>query len=556
MAALLLDLPAEPTAQDEHQIRITLGAIAAQVELEQIQAQFSQEEDRLKYDGSTASSSGLNSLSGDVRNGASQSGGASTDSTSLLSEVERTLEEWRINDEAWERSRFGSESSSESDDDDNSDPDRPKLSHKAESATIRPSNDPFDFLVSMFPNVSFASIGDKLASGQDLDAIMDELMTEDFIKHDELELTPKKAAPAVTKKQARKGPKDAFVVSLTDVLHRPPSPNLNHRKDAGSGSQASAFANAPSSGNHWAAVDSRSGHLASLTHVTTARVTSLLHVNGNSPARALAALLNQLRSERPRPKGPDDQVDQLRAIMPGLSTERYQLLLSATEDDISDAMDLQAFIGQTEVDGGAPLAKAELIADPQLGKSVVVQHQKRTGPGSALYDHVVRSPVAGTVALPTVLLGQAPKGHAYNPEAYSHAECTAFAQEYLAKVSIRIAQSSEHVPFLMTDSLLFLFRSATRSTAQPRPSSSAATTRTRRASPSTTPRPGASTTRASGRGKPAPPAPSSASAASTTRARSTSTTSPSTTPCRRCATRATRGGTRARAGRQRCRCGS
>ncbi len=558
LAALLLDLPPEPSAQDEQQIRITLGAIAAQVELEQIQAQFSQEEDRLKYDGSTASSSGLNSLAGDVRSGTpSRSGGNSTDSTSLLSEVERTLEEWRINDEAWERSRFGSEPSSGSDDDHQDGDHRPTLSPaNSDPAPIR-SEDPFDFLVSMFPKVSFATIGDKLASGLDLEGIMDELMTEDFIKNDHQETTPKKAAPPVKKHQKRKGPKDAFVVSLTDVLHRAPSPNLNHRKTGAVSPvspQAAAWSNAPASSNHWAATDSRSGHLASLTHVTTARVTSLLHANGNSQARALAALLNVLRTERPRPQGPDDQVEHLKLLMPGLSTDRYQLLLSATEGDVSDAMDLQDFIRDTEVGGGAPLARAELIAEPQLGKSVQVQHQKKTGPGSALYDHAARATVAGTTALPTLVVGKAPSGHDYNPEAYSSEECRLFAQEYLAKVSHRFGRGPFPTPALSLTHLSV--RSATRCTRPPRASSRAATTPTSAARPSPRPSAGASSTCASAPGRPAPRAPSSASGACTTRARSTCTTSPCTTRSARCATRATRGGARARRARRRCRCGS
>ena len=443
MAALLLDLPPEPTAQDEHQIRITLRAIAAQVELEQIQAQFGQEEDIITYQHSTASSSGLNSLLGHTRLGIhtnNSSAGYLTDSTSLLSEVEQALEDWRINDEQWEQSRFGSEPSEASDDGlagTNSPPHSPSHEPSPPPAPSRRSDDPFDFLVSMFPRVPSALLGNKLASGQDLEAILDELMTEEFIAQDgDIATTPKKPTAQVKKKQPRKGPKDAFVVSLTDVLHRAPSPNLNHRKDtaaAGPGSShASAWANAPSASNHWAAADSRSGHLASLTHVTTARVTSLLHVNNNSPARALAALLNQLRVERPRPGGPDSQLDQLRLIMPGLSTERYQLLLSATEDDISDAMDLQTFIGQTEYDGGAPLAKAELIADVQLGKSVQV-HQKPTGSGNALHDHSSRSAIVPTVVLPSAMIGVAPRGHDFNPEAYSSAECAAFASEYLTK---------------------------------------------------------------------------------------------------------------------------
>lgn len=360
-----------------------------------------------------------------------------------------------VEDEAWERSRFAGSSTSSSPRAIAS-PNRDQVplppasppTQPAATARANQADDPFAFLASIFSKVPYSTFERKLNAGFAVSAIVEELLTEELLAAEAANPSSQSSAssstsssPAPFVKYQPKKPKNGYTVSLTDVLQRPGSSGLNNgHGSSGSRSRDSspardAWTQASSSTNQWAAFDSRSAHLAQLCHVKPTRVASLLHTCAGSPAKALTTLLNQLRQERAQAATSSSLLSQLRAILPGVGTDRLQTLLAAADGDLSDALDLERFIAETELDevGGAPLVKVDMIRDKSAnGGSAVYHHQKRYLPG--LSDQASPSArAAGAMARARA----SEHGGAFDERSYSSEDCLNIARDYLEKVSCR-----------------------------------------------------------------------------------------------------------------------
>lgn len=245
----------------------------------------------------------------------------------------------------------------------------------------------------------------------------------------------------------------AIVLSLTDVLHRPkPS------------SPSMAAATLPNDGppNRWVTLDSTTGYLAALMHIPPGRVTSAYHRFDSSLPLAIESLLNNLEAERPFDSLPDADrlLSELATVLPDHSMAGLVRLLSATEGDASDAMDLKVKLEEIAREEGSPLLNG-LFGFGGGGdkRRVAVVHSNSTLEPILPTPLLVATPggwvkVANVAARPTSTLSStisarkrsnAPRGTAsFSSEHSSSLDCQAHALIYLEKRNEAFRSAAKH----------------------------------------------------------------------------------------------------------------
>lgn len=266
-------------------------------------------------------------------------------------------------------------------------------------------DDPILFLSSVFPSKSNTVLQDRFALASDLETLVEELMNEDYIassssssntdyssdysSESSSSTSTSTSAPtpisSLTKQQRRRlkaSTKASSTISLTDVLHRlpPPAPPPLVSKLT-----TTPLSSAPKSrDNTWVTMDSTSSYLAALLRIQPGRITSLYHRENCSLTLTVSALLTSLISERPFSALPSTALPSLRVVLPFLPREQLELLLSATEGDVSDSIDLQSFLEALEAREGTLIQNGLLGfgASRSQGGAEVDHGKKRlmTGP--------------------------------------------------------------------------------------------------------------------------------------------------------------------------------
>ncbi|GAA5841929.1 hypothetical protein JCM9279_003157 [Rhodotorula babjevae] len=314
------------------------------------------------------------------------------------------------------------------------------------------SDDPLAFLASVFPHIDLAQLEAKIAEVKeleptedglaaqpaDLERLIEDLLSQDLITslaEADADAAAAENAPApdpdglasMDRQQRRRvkvANKAAQSLSLTTTPHISYAKAATHRPQG----SLSALADAPLSTNAWASISSQASFLAAAMHLSVARITSTYHAHGSSLARTVAVLLVQLARERPFEQlaGGVARKNELRLIVPAAkaSDDHLEALLSATEGDLSDALDLLGFVADLEKAVGAPLPLSALISRP--------------GAGSALAATTTTPDGFTVVSTPTCTPSVRPAGAAHAAAAagddrYTHEQCHALALEYLAK---------------------------------------------------------------------------------------------------------------------------
>lgn len=252
------------------------------------------------------------------------------------------------------------------------------------AATI--AEDPVAFLSAVFPKVSTATLASRLREeGSSLETLLEILLNEDYIAATTLnrahyeevgDVGGKRNAEGTTRLQRKKEKsvlKASKVLSLTDVLHRPTPRSAS---PSGWGSVISK----PDS-NRWVTLDSTANYLATLLHISPGRVTSYYHRYDSSLPLAINALLDALQLERPFISllHSDEIYSTLASILSSSPPTVLYRLLSATDGDVSDALDLQVKLIEMEKEQGNLLSNG-LIGFGAGGDSrrVVVVHEEST----------------------------------------------------------------------------------------------------------------------------------------------------------------------------------
>lgn len=277
-------------------------------------------------------------------------------STDVISseEVDRLFEAWTIEEAQWMGSSEGSAT------DESSLMDRLDLTAEGTNSNF---DDSVNFLSSVFPKLRRSTLFSRVEETPDLETLMELLLNEEFISATEntfpdapafnfadfeMETGMKEmgiaAGGGAARKKARKREKTALkasqVLSLTDVLHRSPVPS------PAIASLTAILPNvfhAPSDTNRWINMDSTSSYLALLLHIPPGRITSAYHRMDSNLPLAIDSLLTTLENERPFIEIPDHErlLTELSIVLPTHSLSGLMRLLSATEGDPSDALDLK-----------------------------------------------------------------------------------------------------------------------------------------------------------------------------------------------------------------------
>lgn len=160
----------------------------------------------------------------------------------------------------------------------------------------------------------------------------------------------------------------------------------------------------------------------------------MYHQSSSSIARTLSKLLDRLIRERPFSALPeaDSLKLQLALILPGVNGQKLEMLLSATNGDLSDALDLNTSIAEIERTEGR-LTWTELIAPgspppPPPSSSTASAPHTSTSSTAEVLRH--RPDAVTTVARA--------------PETYSHADCVAFEQEFLERRNDAMRSAARH----------------------------------------------------------------------------------------------------------------
>ncbi|GAA6064558.1 hypothetical protein JCM10212_006204 [Sporobolomyces blumeae] len=326
-------------------------------------------------------------------------------------------------------------------------------------------DDPLAFLASVFPDVDISVLESKIASARaqsstsaplpvhDLESLIEDLLSQDLItslidddSHAAQLANPPpdfaaEARAALSKTQKRRLKQAQKAKNSFSLTSTPTTPSGNETDPialaGGEGASASALFSAPSTSNAWASATSHASYLSSLLHVPTTRISSLYYQNSASLPLTLAVLMKQLSAERPFDSLPfsSELKDQFRLVLPRTtSDDEIKVLLSATNGDLSDAIDLKRFVADLENAQGKVLAYNEMVMPFDPAASVVAgdgagRHARNgsadsTGSFTQVLTH--RGAPLGTPsssAPPTN-----PAGRPYTAE-----ECYAMSSEYLEK---------------------------------------------------------------------------------------------------------------------------
>ncbi|KDE06368.1 hypothetical protein MVLG_03276 [Microbotryum lychnidis-dioicae p1A1 Lamole] len=412
--ALLLDLPSTPSQDEIKAIKSTLSSLASDAE---IQSTPDHEDDG--RDGTGVSTTTTTTTT--------------SDTTSTLAEdldLGKTLEVWSLN---------GDESST-------TQGTTPSNRSDSERSSYRP-DDPLAFLSSVFPNESIELLQQHLESSSgDVEIVVDELLSSGLLKEAQREETPLPPptlnSPVVSKQQRKRikaAQKASSTLSLTSTPHLPPhSPALS----------AASYDSTPSSPiiaarpieNRWASISSHASNLATLLHVSESRIVSTYHKSSSSLPLTLARLLHALTAERPfdslsnkEEQSPIDLRDSLGVVLPHLTEERLEMLLSSTEGDVADAMDLEATIQEIENSQGR-LVWSEIL---QLDSTEPSQFTT-TGPTfSSTSSTTTASPI-------TVVPNPRTQPVVQRKERHTFTECSALELEYLHKRNLALRSAATH----------------------------------------------------------------------------------------------------------------
>ncbi|KAK4335521.1 Smr domain containing protein [Rhodotorula toruloides] len=323
-------------------------------------------------------------------------------------------------------------------------------------------DDPLAFLASVFPHIDLAQLEAKIqevskpaaagggvaARPADLETLIEDLLSQDLITsltEADAEAAAKAAAPAdpdgiaeMNRQQKRKvkaAQKASNSYSLTST------PHVSYAAAATAATQPpsmSALASAPSSANAWVSITSQTSLLSTLLHIPAARITSLYYKQSSSLPHTVSVLLSQLSRERPFETLPNnfELRAQLRLIIPPsrANDDVLEMLLSATEGDLSDALDLHHFLRDLESDLGKNLTLISMLsADAPESSVTPLATLSGSSDGFTTVTSLRRSPT-----LPRASLHPAPdRSHSYN-------DCAALALEYLEKRNEAFRTAARH----------------------------------------------------------------------------------------------------------------
>ncbi|GAA5874653.1 hypothetical protein JCM3774_004774 [Rhodotorula dairenensis] len=339
-------------------------------------------------------------------------------------------------------------------------------------------DDPLAFLASVFPHIELAQLEAKINEASaanassdatatasaaaprpgDLEALIEDLLSQDLITsltEADAEAAAAANAPApdpdrfadLSKQQKRRvkaAHKAANSYSLTSTPHvsYASAAAAVRAGDPGSGAAAavaavSTLAAAPNGANAWVSFSSQASLLATLLHLPPNRITSTYYQQHSSLTLTISHLLTQLAREREF-----DQLAnalelraQLRLIVPPsrASDNDLEVLLSATEGDLSDALDLHHFIRDVEALVGTNLTLSSLVARdlPTEGSTAAGGGGRGADftlvPSTAARRRATANSSSSLLASATAAGGQGADGR------YSYEDCASLALDYLVK---------------------------------------------------------------------------------------------------------------------------
>lgn len=344
-------------------------------------------------------------------------------------------------------------------------------------------DDPLAFLASVFPHIELAQLEAKIKEASsatadpssasdvetttttttttmaatkpgDLEALIEDLLSQDLITsltEADAEAAAAANAPApdpdrfadLSKQQKRRikaAHKAANSYSLTSTRQQQQS-YASAARGAEDGTVASALAAAPSGANAWVSFSSQASLLATLLHIPPTRVTSMYYQQSSSLPQTISVLLTQLATERDFATQIPNALElraQLRLIVPPnrASDDDLEVLLSATEGDLSDALDLHHFVREVETSMGTNLTLSSLVAARDSSSTDVVGANSGGAGGFTL----VPSAAAAARRRATTANNNSNHHHhllasasAPTVDRYSYEDCASLALEYLVK---------------------------------------------------------------------------------------------------------------------------
>ncbi|GAA5920071.1 hypothetical protein JCM6882_005922 [Rhodosporidiobolus microsporus] len=299
-------------------------------------------------------------------------------------------------------------------------------------------DDPLAFLASVFPDMDLAVLEKKLATTPyadgtpappvDLEQLVEELLSEDLITslmEDDAKAASDAAAGSLSmaqrlgkqeKRRVKAAQKANNSFSLTSTPHLAhPSAAAASSTAASSDLSTSALFTASATSNAWASISSHASYLSTLLRIPASRITSTYYQNSSSLPATLSVLLTQLAHDRPFSSlaSSASLKAQLSALLPspaldlsrsaGAKEDELEALLCATEGDVSDALDLHAFVADVQRSMGKNLAWSVLVARdaPAAGSAEVGKHTGGGGDGfTTVSNGRRRSPDLARGALP------------------------------------------------------------------------------------------------------------------------------------------------------------
>ncbi|ORY69417.1 hypothetical protein BCR35DRAFT_326384 [Leucosporidium creatinivorum] len=436
LSALLLDFPDPPSTEDEWLLRATLKSLSADVDAEE----------RVEFEDPTAEGRGSDVVSGsnegsrNARSKGTEGTGGTADRSA--SELGSALEVWSLGGgeddgerrEGGEARRFwqGSTTSAES-----TSP-TPPIDYERQEVP----DDPLAFLANVFPDLPLGTLEARLSvegASNDLEGIVDDLLSQAFITSITSEESdvptsttpapPKTKAEKLARRRAKAALKASTTLSLTSTPHLLPPSQTSATVPPSNDLLTPAIALAAPTTNRWASLSSHSTNLSTLLHLPPARITSTYHSCSSSLPLTLSTLLNSLSHSRPFAHLPNAELlkDQLAAVLPKVKDDRLEILLSATEGDLADAMDLQRTIDEIERTEGK-LTWSELFeADPQAV------------PSSSSSTAALSKPISSLPSTST------PSAAAESPEQhYTSLDCYHYAHEFETRRNEAIRSAARH----------------------------------------------------------------------------------------------------------------
>ncbi|KWU42393.1 hypothetical protein RHOSPDRAFT_36101 [Rhodotorula sp. JG-1b] len=329
-------------------------------------------------------------------------------------------------------------------------------------------DDPLAFLASVFPHIELALLEAKIKEASsaaspttttttqpgDLEALIEDLLSQDLITsltEADAEAAAAANAPApdpdrfadLSKQQKRRvkaAHKAANSYSLTSTRQQPqPVSYASAARGAEDGTAASALAAAPSGANAWVSFSSQASLLATLLHIPPTRVTSTYYQQSSSLPQTISVLLTQLATERDFSTQIPNALElraQLRLIVPPnrASDDDLEVLLSATEGDLSDALDLHHFVREVEASMGTNLTLSSLVArDSSTDAAAAAGGGGGEKGGFMLVPSAAAARRRATTAIDSNHLLASASASTTATDRYSYEDCASFALEYLVK---------------------------------------------------------------------------------------------------------------------------